>query len=167
MPSGDITHPVPDLTGYITEGQIVLDADLHAKGIYPPVDPLSSLSRLMRRGAGPGRTRDDHLDVAAQLVSLRSQARQAQDLAELIGTDALSVTERRYLDFAAAFEQRLIDQGPHENRTLDDTLTRAWDVLSTMPERELTMITPSYLGKYHHGGITGASPTAETKQQPA
>jgi V/A-type H+-transporting ATPase subunit B len=165
MPSGDITHPVPDLTGYITEGQIVLDADMHAKGIYPPVDALSSLSRLMRRGAGPGRTREDHLDVAAQLVSLRSQARQAQDLAELIGIDALSVTERRYLDFATAFEQRLIDQGPDENRSLDDTLTRAWDVLSTMPERELTMINPAYLKSYHHGGIAGAAPSVDEDEE--
>lgn len=157
MPSGDITHPVPDLTGYITEGQILLDADLHAKGIYPPVDALSSLSRLMRRGAGPGRTREDHLDVAAQLVSMRSQARQAQDLAELIGMDALSVTERRYLEFAGEFERRLIDQGRAENRSLDDTLNRVWDVLSGMPQRELTMIAPTYVERYHHGGFTGSA----------
>ena len=165
MPSGDITHPVPDLTGYITEGQIVLDADLHAEGIYPPIDALSSLSRLMRRGAGPGRTRDDHLDVAAQLVSLRSQARQAQDLAELIGSEALSMTERRYLDFATAFETRLIAQRPDENRTLEDTLTRAWDVLSSMPTSELTMITPAYLEQYHHGGIAGTAPSVPTSKE--
>ena len=132
-------------------------SNCNAKGVYPPIDALSSLSRLMRRGAGPGRTRDDHLDVAAQLVSLRSLARQAQDLAELIGNDALSVTERRYLDFAAEFDRGLVDQGPSENRTLDDTLSRAWDVLSVMPESELTMIAPRYLQQYHHGGVAGRS----------
>ena len=85
MPAGDITHPVPDLTGYITEGQIVLSAEVHARGVYPPVDPLASLSRLMRRGAGPGRTRDDHLDVAAQLLAALARARRSRELAELVG----------------------------------------------------------------------------------
>jgi len=110
MPAGDITHPVPDLTGYITEGQIVLSAGLHARGIYPPVDALSSLSRLMRHGAGPGRTRQDHLDVAAQSLAALAAARRAGELAELIGTAALSAADRSYQEFQEAFEHRVIQQ---------------------------------------------------------
>ena len=134
MPAGDITHPVPDLTGYITEGQIVLSTDLHARGVEPPIDALSSLSRLMRRGAGPGRTRDDHLAISAQLLSLLARARQAEQLASLIGIDALSITERRYLSFASEFEDGFVAQGPTERRSLDDTLDRAWKVATTIPE---------------------------------
>ena len=141
MPAGDITHPVPDLTGYITEGQIVLSADLHARGISPPIDALSSLSRLMRRGAGPGRTRDDHLTIAAQLLALLALARQAEELSALIGLDALSITEQRYLDFGHRFETAFINQDPHQPRALDDTLDRAWDTASVVPARELTMVT--------------------------
>jgi V/A-type H+/Na+-transporting ATPase subunit B len=140
MPAGDITHPVPDLTGYITEGQIVLSAQVQAHGIYPPVEPLSSLSRLMRSGAGPGRTRDDHLDVAAQVMAALSRARQAGELAELVGASALSATDRQYLAFSGAFERRLIDQGRDEQRSLGETLDRAWEVLSVLPRRELTMV---------------------------
>ena len=102
MPAGDITHPVPDLTGYITEGQIVLDAGLHARDVYPPVDPLSSLSRLMRHGAGPGRTREDHLDLAAQLLAGLARAREVRELVELVGAGALSATDRSYLDLATS-----------------------------------------------------------------
>ncbi len=145
MPAGDITHPVPDLTGYITEGQIVLSAELHARSISPPIDPLSSLSRLMRRGAGPGRTRDDHLAIAAQVVALLARARQAGELAELIGLDALSMTEQRYLEFGHRFEIEFIDQDPHQLRTLDTTLDRAWAITSTLPARELTMVTAEQL----------------------
>jgi V/A-type H+-transporting ATPase subunit B len=140
MPGGDITHPVPDLTGYITEGQVVLSAEVHARGIYPPVDALSSLSRLMRKGAGPGRTREDHLDLAAQLLAALARARKAGELAELVGVAALSPTDRRYLDFATAFETRLLAQGRDEQRTLDETLARAWAVASVLPRRELTML---------------------------
>ncbi|MGH8883067.1 MAG: V-type ATP synthase subunit B, partial [Stackebrandtia sp.] len=103
MPAGDITHPVPDLTGYITEGQVVFSAEVDARGIYPPVEPLSSLSRLMRHGAGPGRTRDDHLDVANQLLAALARARQVRELAELIGTGALSGTDRAYLDLYESY----------------------------------------------------------------
>lgn len=145
MPAGDMTHPVPDLTGYITEGQIVLSRDLHARNISPPIDVLASLSRLMRRGAGPGRTRDDHLAIAAQLLALLARARQAQELAELIGLDALSVTEQRYLDFARRFETDFVDQSSHAARTLDDTLDRAWQAASVVPARELTMVTPEQI----------------------
>jgi V/A-type H+/Na+-transporting ATPase subunit B len=140
MPAGDITHPVPDLTGYITEGQIVLSSDLHARSIYPPVEPLASLSRLMRKGAGPGRTRADHLDLAAQLLAALARARQAHELADLIGPDALSHTDRQYLAYQEAFERDLLDQGREENRALEDTLDRAWQVLGTLPRRELTML---------------------------
>ncbi len=141
MPAGDITHPVPDLTGYITEGQIVLSSDLSARGVFPPIDALGSLSRLMRRGAGPGHTRDDHLDIAAQVLSLLARARQAEELGALIGVDVLSITEQRYLEFAHRFEADFVAQDPHEARTLDDTLDRAWSTAAVMPVRELTMVT--------------------------
>jgi V/A-type H+-transporting ATPase subunit B len=127
MPAGDITHPVPDLTGYITEGQVVLSTDVAARGVYPPVDPLGSLSRLMRRGAGPGRTREDHLDVAAQVLAALARAAQVRELAELIGADALSGTDRRYLRYGELVERTLLDQGPDEDRSIDETLGRAAD----------------------------------------
>jgi V/A-type H+/Na+-transporting ATPase subunit B len=145
MPAGDITHPVPDLTGYITEGQIVLSAGAHARGVYPPVDPLSPLSRLIRRGAGPGRTRDDHLDIAAQLLAALSRSRQAREFAELVGAAGLSVTDQQYVAFGSAFEQQLVDQGRDERRSLEDTLDRAWRVAGVLPRRELTMLPPSQL----------------------
>jgi V/A-type H+/Na+-transporting ATPase subunit B len=140
MPGGDITHPIPDLTGYITEGQLVLSGDLHARGIYPPVDPLQSLSRLMRKGAGPGRTRDDHLDVAAQLLAALARARQVRELADLVGMETLSGTDQQYLAYETAFGETLLDQGRDENRTLDQTLDRAWTALAELPRRELTML---------------------------
>jgi V/A-type H+-transporting ATPase subunit B len=143
MPAGDITHPVPDLTGYITEGQIVLSAEIHALHVYPPVDALASLSRLMRHGAGAGLTRDDHLDVAAQLLAALSRARQARELAELVGVDALSSTDQQYVAVEQAFRHRLVDQGPEERRELDDTLDRAWEALAALPRRELSMIPPA------------------------
>lgn len=145
MPGGDITHPVPDLTGYITEGQIVLSQEVHARGVYPPVDPLSSLSRLMRKGAGPGRTRDDHLDLAAQLLAALARARQVRELSDLIGTAALSQTDQLYIRLDEAFRQDLVAQRPDEVRTLDDTLERAWRVLLHLPRRELTMLPAALL----------------------
>lgn len=150
MPAGDITHPVPDLTGYITEGQVVLSTEVYARGVYPPVDPLSSLSRLMRRGAGPGRTRADHLDLAAQVLAALARARQVRELAELVGESALSLTDRRYLSFADAFERDFLAQRTDEHRSLDDTLDRAWRALSVLPRRELGML-PSELLDAHHG----------------
>jgi V/A-type H+-transporting ATPase subunit B len=140
MPAGDITHPVPDLTGYITEGQVVLSAEAHARGVYPPVDALSSLSRLMRKGVGPGRTRPEHLDLAAQLLAALARARQARELAELVGASALSATDRGYLALEEAFEHKLISQRPDESRSLDETFERAWQVLSVLPRRELSML---------------------------
>ncbi len=155
MPAGDITHPVPDLTGYITEGQVVLDPGLHARDVYPPVDPLSSLSRLMRHGAGPGRTREDHLDIAAQLLAGLARAREVGELMELVGAGALSATDQSYLDLATSLERDLMDQRGGERRTLDDTLDRCWQVASVLPRRELTML-PERLVSEHlvsdHGG---------------
>lgn len=148
MPAGDITHPVPDLTGYITEGQVVLSADLHSRGIYPPVDALSSLSRLMRHGAGPDRTREDHLDVAAQALAALAAAGRAAELAELVGTAALSDTDHHYLAFKAAFERELTNQGQIENRSLEETLDRAWRALGALPRRALTMLPTAFLDTY-------------------
>lgn len=140
MPAGDITHPVPDLTGYITEGQIVLSPEVSARGIYPPIDPLASLSRLMRSGAGPGRTREDHLDIAAQLLASLARARDIRELAEIIGSAALSPTDQLYLHFATDVEHQLIAQQHGEYRQMDATLDRCWDVAHVLPARELTML---------------------------
>jgi V/A-type H+-transporting ATPase subunit B len=145
MPAGDITHPVPDLTGYITEGQIVLSPEIAASGAYPPVDPLSSLSRLMRHGAGPGRTREDHLDLAAQLIGALARARQVRELAELVGTGSLSPIDRRYLRFADAFTSELLTQRPDQRRELAETLDRAWRALGVLPRPELTMLPAAVL----------------------
>ncbi len=154
MPARDITHPVPDLTGYITEGQVVLSADAWAVGRYPPVDPLSSLSRLMRLGAGPGRTRADHLDLAAQTLAALARARQVGELAELIGTAALTATDRAYLDFAVAFG-RAADQRPDERRELADSLDRLWSALAVLPRRELTMLPDAALQAHLPDAGTG------------
>jgi len=151
MPAGDITHPVADLTGYITEGQIVLSPDVHGEGIYPPVDVLGSLSRLMRKGTGEGRTRADHPAVAAQLVAAVSRARQVRDLAELIGTSALTETDVSYLTFSKTFNAVLVDQGSSESRVLDDTLARAWQVASVLPRRELAMIPADDVAAHYVG----------------
>ena len=148
MPAGDITHPVPDLTGYITEGQVVLSAEVEARGIYPPVDILSSLSRLMRSGAGKGRTREDHLDVAAQVIAAMARARQAAELAELVGAAALSDTDRSYITYRTLIEQELLNQGPDELRSLEDTLGRAWATLAVLPPQELTMLSREFLDRY-------------------
>jgi V/A-type H+-transporting ATPase subunit B len=151
MPAGDVTHPVPDLTGYITEGQLVLSDELHVRGVYPPLDALSTLSRLMRLGAGPGRTRDDHLALAAQLYAALAQARRAADLSEIVGADALSEHERRYLELADVFNERFLAQGRTEARTLEETLTRGWEVVSLLPRRELPMLSEELLDRYYQG----------------
>jgi len=148
MPGGDITHPVPDLTGYITEGQIVLSPEVEARGIYPPVDVLSSLSRLMRSGAGAGRTREDHLDVAAQVLSAMARASQAAELAELVGAAALSETDRSYIAFRGKVENGLLNQGRNEARTLEQTLDRAWAALAELPQNELTMLSSELIARY-------------------
>jgi V/A-type H+-transporting ATPase subunit B len=149
MPAGDVTHPVPDTAGYITEGQLVLSPELHAQAIYPPFDPLGSLSRLMRLGAGPGRTRDDHLELAAQLYALAAEARRARELAEVLGEDALSDAERRRLDFAEAMNAEFVGQQRGEGRSLQETLDRGWRMVSRLPRAELTMISDASLDAYY------------------
>ncbi|MEU6417486.1 V-type ATP synthase subunit B [Streptomyces spiralis] len=163
MPAGDITHPVPDLTGYITEGQIVLSAEVHAHGTYPPVDPLGSLSRLMRKGAGKGRTREDHPHVAAQLIAALAHAREVGELADLIGRPALSSIDHRYLDLEDAFLHRFLAQRTDENRPLDEALERAWEVLRILPPSQLGMIPAALLDarrgpRDDHPGKEGALP---------
>ena len=152
MPGDDITHPIPDLTGYITEGQIVLGRDLHEKGIYPPVNVLMSLSRLMKEGIGKGRTREDHANVQSQLYASYARAQDFRALATIIGESGLSPTERKYLRFADMFESKFLSQNIYENRDIKQTLEIAWDVLSILPEDELTRIKPEYIRKYYKGG---------------
>jgi V/A-type H+-transporting ATPase subunit B len=140
MPAGDISHPVPDLTGYITEGQLVMTEEAAGRGVYPPLDPLASLSRLMRHGVGEDRTRWDHADLSAQVLSALSRARQSRDLAEMVGEEALSGTDRAYLGYQRTLDQAMLDQARDEQRTLTQTLDGAWTALATLPERELTMV---------------------------
>lgn len=152
MPSDDITHPVPDLTGYITEGQIVLSRDLHRKGIYPPINVLMSLSRLMGPGViAPKRTRPDHGDVANQLYASYSRAVQLRSLAEIVGRSSLSSHDIKLIEFGDLFETKFLKQGLDENRTLDDSLDIAWEILSTLPEDSLTKIKPEFIKQYYRG----------------
>jgi len=148
MPNDDITHPIPDLTGYITEGQIVLERDLEKKGVYPPINVLTSLSRLMKDGIGKGRTREDHADVASQLYAAYAQCNELRSLAAIIGEEGLSSRDRDYLKFGDQFEKNFINQGKEENRSIEQTLELAWDVLSVLPEDELTRIHSESLKKY-------------------
>ena len=157
MPAGDITHPVPDVTGYITEGQIVLSQELYARGISPPFDALASLSRLMRHGAGPGLTRDDHLEISAQLYGLLARARQATDLAEVVGEDALAPGDRDYLRVREAFESDFLSQPLDESRSLTETLDRAWKVASLLPRAELSMVSPATLKAHYRDGAANPS----------
>jgi V/A-type H+-transporting ATPase subunit B len=152
MPAGDVNHPVPDTAGYITEGQLVLSPELHAQGLYPPFDALGSLSRLMRLGAGPERTRDDHLELAAQLYALAALARRARELAEVLGEDALSDAERRHLAFAEAMNAEFVGQERGEGRALEDTLDRGWRVVSRLPRADLTMLSDASLDAHYAGG---------------
>lgn len=148
MPGDDITNPIPDLTGYITEGQIVLSRDLHRKGIYPPVDPLPSLSRLMNSGIGGKKTREDHKGVSDQLYAGYATGRDLRALSAVVGEEALSETDRRYLKFADAFEQRFIKQGYHEDRTIEQTLDLGWELMATLPESELKRVKLEFIEKY-------------------
>jgi len=148
MPDDDITHPIPDLTGYITEGQIVLDRTLMQKGIYPPINVLPSLSRLMSDGIGSGRTREDHQNLASQLYALYAQAKKTETLAAIIGEGDLSATDQLYLQFAREFEGRFLRQGPTENRTIFQTLGQGWELLRRFPARYLTRVTPEQIRQY-------------------
>ena len=148
MPSDDITHPIPDLTGYITEGQIVLGRDLHRKEIYPPINILSCLSRLMKEGVGEGKTREDHQDTSSQLYSAYSRSLELRSLAEIVGKAGLSGNDVKYLEFGDIFERKFLQQGFDENRTLEDTLGIAWDLFSTLPKDELTKVKQDQIKKY-------------------
>ena len=149
MPDDDITHPIPDLTGYITEGQFVLTRDLHRRGIYPPVDVLPSLSRLMNEGIGPGRTREDHSGVSNQLYAGYAEGRDMRDLVAVVGEEALTSRDKRYLEFADEFEKRFVTQGKNEDRSIEETLDLGWDLLATLPEGELKRIDEHIIKKYH------------------
>ncbi len=148
MPDDDITHPIPDLTGYITEGQIVLNRGLHKKDIYPPVAVLPCLSRLMDRGIGKDRTREDHAGVSNQLYAAYAEGCDLRDLVAIVGEDALSDRDRKFLKFADEFERKFVTQDAHENRTIIDTLTIGWKLLSDLPKSELKKIDEKYIEKY-------------------
>ena len=156
MPNDDITHPIPDLTGYITEGQIVLDRNLNGQSVYPPISVLPSLSRLMKDGIGEGYTRKDHQDVANQLFSCYAKVGDARALASVIGEDELSPIDKKYLAFGKAFESRFIGQGPTENRTILETLDIGWELLGMLPREELDRIDTKILDQYYKPADTGA-----------
>jgi len=149
MPNDDITHPIPDLTGYITEGQLVVDRDLHRRGIYPPINILPSLSRLMKDGIGKGKTREDHGPVASQLYSAYARAQDLRALSTIIGEEGLTDKDRAYLRFGESYEQRFLNQRYDENRSLETTLDMAWSELSLLPESELTRIADRFVKSYY------------------
>lgn len=151
MPNDDITHPVPDLTGYITEGQIVLSRDLDSGGIYPPVSVLPSLSRLMKDGIGEGYTREDHQPLANQLLATYAKVQDAKALASVIGEDELSQSDKQLLTFGKAFEKEFINQSFTENRTIEQTLDLGWELLSMLPRTELDRVDDAILDKYYKG----------------
>ncbi len=150
MPEDDKTHPIPDLTGYITEGQIVLARDLHQRGIYPPIQVLGSLSRLMPKGIGEGKTREDHAGVANQLFASYARGQEVRDLATILGEGSLSDTDKKYLEFVERFEKEFVQQGQDENRTIGDTLSIGWKLLSILPTSELKRIKNEHIEKYAH-----------------
>ncbi len=152
MPEDDKTHPIPDLTGYITEGQIILSRPMHRRGVSPPIDVLPSLSRLKDRGIGPGKTREDHADLFNQLYACYARGKEAEELQVILGAAALTEMDRLYLQFAREFEQRYISQGEFENRTIEQTLNLGWELLSVFPRAELKRVRDSYLDKYHRAG---------------
>lgn len=148
MPGDDVTHPIPDLTGYITEGQIYLSKELANKDIYPPINPIGSLSRLMDKGIGKNKTREDHRGLADQLYGSYAKARDAKDLSAIVGMEALSEKDRQYLKFGEEFEKRFITQGAYEDRSIEQTLEIGWDLLSAFDRSELTRIKSEYIEKY-------------------
>jgi V/A-type H+-transporting ATPase subunit B len=150
MPADDITHPIPDLTGYITEGQIVMSRDLHRLNIHPPVDVLTSLSRLMNQGIGKNQTREDHRSLADQLYATYAQGKDARSLSAIVGEEALSDIDRKYLKIANNFERKFVNQGVDENRSIEETLNIGWDLLSEIPESELKRIKPEFIAKYRN-----------------
>jgi V/A-type H+-transporting ATPase subunit B len=152
MPGDDITHPIPDLTGYITEGQTVLSRDLQRKGIYPAIDVLPSLSRLMNQGIGKGRTREDHRGVADQLYSAYANGKDLRSLSAIVGEEALSASDRLYLKFADEFENRFVKQGVYEDRSIETTLDLGWELLSALPQSEMKRVKTEFIQKYGKWG---------------
>jgi len=148
MPEDDKTHPIPDLTGYITEGQIILSRDLYRKGIYPPIDVLPSLSRLKDKGIGQGKTREDHADLMNQLFASYARGKQAKELAVILGEAALSDTDKLYAKFADEFEARYVAQREDEDRSIEETLAIGWDLLTILPRAELKRVRDQYIDKY-------------------
>lgn len=148
MPGDDITNPIPDLTGYITEGQIVLSRDLQRKGVYPPVDVLPSLSRLMNQGIGKGRTREDHRGVADQLYAAYANGKDLRSLSAIVGEEALGANDRTYLKFADEFEKRYVNQGIYEDRSIEDTLGISYDLMSMLPEGDMKRLKTDFISKY-------------------
>ncbi len=151
MPADDITHPIADLTGYITEGQTVTSRDLQRRGVYPPIDVSVSLSRLMNQGIGPGHTREDHRGVADQLFAAYAIGRDQRALSAIVGEESLSATDRLYLKFAERFEQEFVNQRPDEDRSIDETLDIGWRILADLPDAELKRIKPEFIAKYRAG----------------
>ena len=148
MPNDDISHPIPDLTGYITEGQIVLDREMYQKGIYPPVAGLPSLSRLMKDGIGEGMTRDDHKDVSSQLFAAYSKVKSIRNLAAIIGEEELSPLDKQYLDFGNKLEMEFFSQKEEEDRSIAETLDAGWQMLSLLPRSELYRIDKKLIDRY-------------------
>ncbi|MFI3128978.1 MAG: V-type ATP synthase subunit B, partial [Bacillota bacterium] len=149
MPEDDKTHPIPDLTGYITEGQIMLSRELFKKGINPPIDVLPSLSRLKDKGIGDGKTREDHADTMNQLFSAYSRGKEAKELAAILGETAISEVDRLYSKFATEFENLYVSQGFESNRSIEETLNLGWDLLAILPKNELKRIKDKYIETYH------------------
>jgi V/A-type H+-transporting ATPase subunit B len=152
MPNDDITHPVPDLTGFITEGQIILSRELFQKNIYPPINILPSLSRLMKESIGEGFTREDHPDLSNQIFSAYSHVQDVRSLAQVIGEDDISDIDKKYMEFGRQFEQRFTNQGFEGSRSITETLDMMWELLSILPKEELDRIKPEYLDKYYRKG---------------
>ena len=148
MPNDDISHPIPDLTGYITEGQIVLSRELSQSGVYPPVSALPSLSRLMKDGIGDGMTREDHSSVSSQLFASYSKVKSIRSLAAIIGEEELSSVDKQYLAFGDAIESQFFSQGEYENRSIEETLDLGWKLLKLLPQNELYRIKPEFIEKY-------------------
>ncbi|MCL6614694.1 MAG: V-type ATP synthase subunit B, partial [Firmicutes bacterium] len=151
MPEDDKTHPIPDLTGYITEGQIILSRELHRRGIYPPIDVLPSLSRLKDKGIGPGKTREDHADTMNQLFAVYARGKEAKELAIILGEAALSETDRIFARFADVFEDRYVRQAEEEDRSIETTLDLGWELLGLLPRGELKRVRESFIEKYWPG----------------
>jgi V/A-type H+-transporting ATPase subunit B len=149
MPNDDITHPIPDLTGYITEGQIVLEREMYSRGIYPPIAGLPSLSRLMKDNVGKGLTRDDHPVLASQLFACYAKVKDIRALASIIGEEELTPLDLLYLKFGDAFEKRFLSQEYYERRSLEDSLDLGWEVISILPREELVRVKDEFLAKYY------------------